>query len=222
MSAQRQNEHLVIESFPVGSFQCNCSVIYSAQTQEALIIDPGNDDPKVAEFIATKGLKVKKLLHTHAHFDHIGQSSAIQKLTGASIHLHRADQFLYDGLEQQGSFFRQIIPPPVTINSYLEDSEEFGFADDQLKNFLKTLHTPGHTPGSCCFYTDYFATPILFAGDTLFQQSIGRTDLPGGDGEQIIRSIKSRLLTLPPDTEVITGHGPETKIHLEKSHNPFF
>ncbi len=217
----RKRNQLIIESFPVGSFQCNCSVIYSDETKEAIIIDPGNDDPKVENFINELGLKVKKLLHTHAHFDHIGQAAKIQSLTGATIHLHRGDQFLYDELEQQGSFFRQKIPPPVQINSYLDDQEEFGLDDLELKNFLKTLHTPGHTPGSCCFYTDYFETPLLFAGDTLFQHSIGRTDLPGGDSNLIIKSIKNRLLTLPDETEVITGHGPETKVHVEKAHNPF-
>lgn len=208
-------------SFPVGSYQCNCSILYSTETREAIIIDPGNDHTFILKKIKDLNLKVKKLLHTHAHFDHIGRSTEVSNATGATLHLHKGDQFLYDALPMQGTFFRQIVGTPKAIDSYLEDGEEFGFEDPELKNFLKTIHTPGHTPGSCSFYTEYFDEPIAFAGDTLFQQSIGRTDLPGGDSNLIIKSIKSRLLTLPDETKVIAGHGPDTRIYDEKKYNPF-
>lgn len=122
---------------------------------------------------------------------------------------------------QQGLFFGQKVGTPKPIDAYLQDGESFSFDDPEINTFLSTLHTPGHTPGSCCFYSDYFTTPQLFAGDTLFQQSIGRTDLPGGDSKQIIKSIKERLLVLPDDTKVITGHGPATSIYHEKKYNPF-
>lgn len=208
-------------SFPVGDYQCNCSILYSDKTREAIIIDPGNDHEFLLKKISELNIKVKKLIHTHAHFDHIGRSSEIATKTGATLHLHKGDLFLYDALPQQGMFFRQIVGTPKPLDSYLEDGEEFNFEDPEIKTFLKTLHTPGHTPGSCSFYTEYFDEPILFSGDTLFQRSIGRTDLPGGNMSLIIKSIKERLLTLPEDTKVIAGHGDETRIYEEKKHNPF-
>ncbi len=208
-------------SFPVGSFACNCSILFSSKTREALIIDPGNDQDFILNAIKQLDIKVKKLLHTHAHFDHIGRSSEISTETGATLHLHKDDQFLYEMLPQQGLYFGQKVGAPKPIDFYLEDEETFSFEDEEIKTFLKTLHTPGHTPGSCCFYTEYFDSPHLFAGDTLFQQSIGRTDLPGGNSHMIIKSIKDKLLILPEDTTVIAGHGPETNIYFEKKNNPF-
>lgn len=205
----------------MGSYACNCSVLYSETTREAIIIDPGNDEGLILKKIKDLNIKVLKLLHTHAHFDHIGRSSEISEATKATIHLHKDDQFLYDMLPQQGRFFGQNVGTPKPLDAFLEEGETFSFSDPEIKIFLTTLHTPGHTPGSCCFYSDYFETPQLFAGDTLFQQSIGRTDLPGGDSDKILKSIKERLLTLPDETKVIAGHGPSSVIHYEKKYNPF-
>ncbi|MBC7427504.1 MAG: MBL fold metallo-hydrolase [Bacteriovorax sp.] len=220
MNTLKKNS-LNLVSFPVGSYQCNCSILYSDITREAIIIDPGNDHEFIFRKISDLNIKVKQLIHTHAHFDHIGRSTEIANQTGATIHLHKGDQFLYDALAQQGIFFKQIVGTPKAIDSYLEEGEEFSFEDPEIKIFLKTLHTPGHTPGSCCFYTEYFDEPQLFAGDTLFQRSIGRSDLPGGDGRLIIKSIKDKLLTLPDETIVIAGHGGKTRIFEEKKFNPF-
>lgn len=219
MILKKGNLNLI--SFPVGSYQCNCSILYSDKTREAIIIDPGNDHDFILKKINELNIKVKKLIHTHAHFDHIGRSTEVANVTGATLHLHKGDQFLYDALPQQGMFFRQVVGTPKAIDSYLEDNEDFSFEDPEIKTFLKTIHTPGHTPGSCSFYTEYFDAPVLFAGDTLFQRSIGRSDLPGGDGVLIIKSIKSRLLTLPDETNVIAGHGDSTRIYEEKKYNPF-
>ena len=170
----------VVEMFPIGSFACNCSLIYSVVTKQAIIIDPGNDFATLSDIIAERGLQVVKLLHTHAHFDHIGESCRCKADTGADLFLHREDLFLYQSLQQQGLFFGQTVAPPeYPIDQYLEHEMSFDLGTD-AREVLKTFHTPGHTPGSCCFYTDYFDTPILFSGDTLFFQSIGRTDLPGG------------------------------------------
>lgn len=216
-----KNEPLAIETIPVGSYGCNCSILYSKKTREALIIDPGNDHITLLNKISELNIKVKKLLHTHAHFDHIGRSNEIRKSTGASIHLHQDDLFLYQQLQMQGQFFGQEVDQPGPIDHYLNHDEEFHFEDTEIKTFLKTIHTPGHTPGSCCFISNYFSTPILFAGDTLFQNSIGRTDLPGGDSRKIIASIKEKLLILPDETKVVTGHGPATNILNEKKYNPF-
>lgn len=220
MNTLKKNS-LILVSFPVGNYQCNCSILYSDKTREAIIIDPGNDHEFILQKIKDLNIKVKKLIHTHAHFDHIGRSNEVASATGASIHLHRGDQFLYDALVQQGVFFRQVVGAPKPIDSYLEDNEDFSFEDPEIKTFLKTIHTPGHTPGSCCFYTEYFDEPMLFAGDTLFQRSIGRSDLPGGDGRLIIKSIKERLFNLPDETNVIAGHGGGTRIFEEKKYNPF-
>lgn len=218
---EHNNEKLALETLPIGAYACNCSILYSKKTREAIIIDPGNDHHTLLKKIKELNVTVKKLIHTHAHFDHIGRSNEIREKTGATIHLHKDDQFLYDQLPMQGQFFGEMVGAPGPIDHYITDGEEFHFADEEIKTFLKTIHTPGHTPGSCCFYSNYFSTPILFAGDTLFQNSIGRTDLPGGDSRKIIKSIKERLLVLPDETAVITGHGPLTKIYNEKRFNPF-
>lgn len=212
---------VVVETFPIGTFACNCSLIYHRQSKEAIVVDGGNDYPTLKKKLDERGLKVKKMLHTHAHFDHIGASGICAKATGAKLYLHAEDLFLYQALEQQGEIFRQEVGPSIPIDEYLQEDMSFGLEGEGLAEFMSTIHTPGHTPGSCCFYSEYFEVPLLFAGDTMFQFSIGRTDLPGGDSEAILKSIKTRLLTLPDETEVVTGHGPKTRIQLEKKANPF-
>ncbi|MDB9786550.1 MBL fold metallo-hydrolase [Bacteriovoracaceae bacterium] len=220
-------DKLEIETFPMGDLGCNCSLIYSPKSKEAIIIDPGNDAVSLMKLIKERQLTVKLLLHTHAHFDHIGQSQIIHEQTGAKRLLHKDDLFLYEGLPQQGMFFGVKMDVPSPLEGYLNNEESFGFSetlsleDQSLKQFIKVLHTPGHTPGSVCFYTDCFKEPVLFSGDTLFQSSIGRTDLPGGDTDKILVSIKQRLYTLPDETNVICGHGPQTRIFEEKRNNPF-
>ena len=212
---------LKLHSFSTGSFGCNCSIIYSENTKEAIIIDPGDDELNILHRVEKLGLKVVKLLHTHAHFDHIGCSKSLKDKWGSTMHLHQGDQNLYNALSTQRQMFAMDNGDgPGVIDSWLLDDEEFSI-DAEFKHFLKTIYTPGHTEGSCCFYTDYFDTPILFAGDTLFRQSIGRTDLPGGDFHKIKHSIKDRLYSLDEQTRVITGHGPETTIFAEKKSNPF-
>ncbi|MFZ4714817.1 MAG: MBL fold metallo-hydrolase [Bacteriovoracaceae bacterium] len=214
-------KNLKLETFLVGSFGCNCTVLSSTTTKEAIIIDPGNDADKLLKKINEQGLQVKLLLHTHAHFDHIGQSKQIHEKTGAKICLHQGDQFLYDALEEQGSWFGMKLGAPGKIDHYLNHEEEFGIEDEGMNKMLKTLHTPGHTPGSCCFHLDSNDGPILFSGDTLFRSSIGRTDLPGGDFELIKKSIKERLYNLAPETIVVSGHGPNTVLGQEMKSNPF-
>lgn len=216
-----EKSDLIIETFPVGSFQCNCSIIYSKTTKEALVIDPGNDLDHLSRLITDRELKVKKLVHTHAHFDHIGCSGDIKNKIGCDILLHKDDLTLYEGLSQQAMFFGNTVGSVSTVDCFLEDEQHISFESNELGFFLKTLHTPGHTPGSCSFYTDFFDGPLLFSGDTLFNGSIGRTDFPGGDFETIIKSIKQRIFLLPDETSVVTGHGPNTMIYREKRENPF-
>jgi hydroxyacylglutathione hydrolase len=213
---------LAIESFATGSLGCNCSILYSEATMEAIIIDPGDDKNAILNRVSDLGIKVKALLHTHAHFDHIGASKELKQEFNCPMHLHQGDKLLYQALPAQAMMFGR--PPilPGKVDSWLEDGEEFSLSDEDLKNFLKTVHTPGHTQGSCCFYLENAGDrPILFAGDTLFQGSIGRTDLPGGDFNQIKKSIKERLYSLPDESLVITGHGPSTTLFEEMRFNPY-
>lgn len=220
MFIEKENETLKMISFPIGSYQCNCTVIFHKETKKAIVIDPGNDLPILQRVLDHFGLTPIHLLHTHAHFDHIGQSDELRMKTGAKLCLHKGDQFLYDMLPMQGKFFGQTVGQPGPIDEHIEHENEYGTQIHQ-KDFIKAIHTPGHTPGSTSFYTEAFGTPLLLSGDTLFNQSIGRTDLPGGDGNLIIKSIKERLMNLPDETEVITGHGPTTNIKKEKTTNPF-
>ncbi|MEZ0373281.1 MAG: MBL fold metallo-hydrolase [Candidatus Sericytochromatia bacterium] len=207
---------LKIETFPVGMLQCNCSIIACDETKEAIIVDPGGDAPKILARVEELGLKVKYLLHTHAHFDHVGATAAVKAATGAQILLHPGDQWLYDNVPMQGQMFGIRLEPTVAVDQKLDDELSLRFGNHKSL----TLHTPGHTPGSCCFHLAGEES-VLFAGDTLFRGSIGRTDLWGGDHEAIIRSIKARLLSLDDSTKVHTGHGPETTIWQEKKANPF-
>tara|TARA_B100000886_G_C20382236_1_gene474426 strand:- start:245 stop:907 length:663 start_codon:yes stop_codon:yes gene_type:complete len=214
---------LSIYTFPSGSLGCNCSVIYCDSSKEAIIIDPGDDEQLIMNLVEKQGLKVKLLLHTHAHFDHISCSKSVKEKTNSKICLHKGDELLYKNLPAQRSMFGFSPSDPGSVDEWIEDGQEYSlsFENGEFKDFLTTIHTPGHTEGSCSFYTEYFEQPILFAGDTLFQSSIGRTDLPGGDFEVIKKSIKERLYRLPDETRVITGHGAETQIYHEKKFNPF-
>jgi len=214
---------LLMKSFPTGSLGCNCSIIYSEDSKEAIIIDPGDDENVIMGQVEQMGLKVKLLLHTHAHFDHISCSKSVKEKTNSKLCLHRGDELLYKSLPVQRSMFGFAPAMAGKVDEWIDDGQEYSlsFNNGEFKNFLKTIHTPGHTEGSCSFYTEYFEQPVLFAGDTLFQSSIGRTDLPGGNFDKIKKSIKERLYCLPDETRVITGHGAETQIYHEKNFNPF-
>lgn len=207
---------MFVSTFPVGPLQCNCSIIACPETLEAAIIDPGGDTEKIMDLVKEKGFKVKYLLHTHAHFDHILGSAELKDLTGAKICLHEKDQFLYNNLQGQCMLFGVKADKPVAVDHYLSDEEEIAIG--KLK--ASVLHTPGHSPGSVCFNMND-VDALLFAGDTLFSGSIGRTDLWGGSYDQIIKSIDNRLLVLDDSTQVIPGHGTNTSIWEEKRHNPF-
>lgn len=200
-------------TFPVGPLGCNCSIVWDPATKEALLIDPGAEPEKISKKARELGLKPSRILHTHAHFDHIGASDWACEHFEASLYLHPEDRPLWDNLPLQGKSFGMEFSNLKSDPAALEDEQTF-----QLGGFtLKTLYTPGHTPGSCSFIVGN----LLFAGDTLFKGSIGRTDLWGGDFNLISQSIKERLYALDGDTHVITGHGPSTSIGVERKHNAF-
>ncbi|HEY9712763.1 MAG TPA: MBL fold metallo-hydrolase [Chroococcales cyanobacterium] len=207
---------MIVDTFPVGPLQCNCSIIACPETKEAAIVDPGGDAQKIIDLCKAQGLTIKYLLHTHAHFDHIMGSRAVKEATGAKICINKGDQWLYENLEKQCGLFGFQADDPLPVDHYLADEEEVKIG--KLKTTV--LHTPGHTPGSCCFSLADKES-VVFAGDTLFHGSIGRTDLWGGSFDEIIKSIKQRLMTLEDSTRVIAGHGPDTDIWHEKRQNPF-
>lgn len=206
---------MIFRSFPVPPLACNCSIIGDAGTRQAVVIDPGGDHERILKDLQNLGLTVSAIVHTHAHFDHFLASGEIHKATGAPLCLHKADKPLWDNLELQCRVFGVPYTPVPPPSQWLEDGE--GLPVGTVRG--RVLHTPGHTPGSLCFYFE--EDKLLLAGDTLFQGSIGRTDLWGGDASAIERSIKRRLYTLDEGTRVITGHGPETSIGAEMRHNAF-
>ena len=211
-------EPLVVETFAIGSLGCNCSLVYERESRRAIVIDPGDDPEALLREVGDRGLKVTQLLHTHAHFDHIGGSDQVKRRLAVPILLHRDDEELYRRLQEQGLLFGIPVPPPGEVDQFIEEGFEVALGGRKL---LTTIHTPGHSPGSCCFYTEALGEPLLFAGDTLFRQSVGRTDLPGGDPYALIRSIKQRLFELPEESYVVPGHGEHTTLHAEQRHNPF-
>ncbi|MDG0968837.1 MAG: MBL fold metallo-hydrolase [Porticoccaceae bacterium] len=207
------SSQFIIKTFPVGPLQCNCSIIGDRLSSKALIVDPGGDADHILRLIKELELTVVGIIHTHAHLDHILASGIIKEATGAPIYLHEDDKFLWDMVEQQCAMFGV---PAVQ----LPEPDQF-IHDDQALNCCGgvAIHTPGHTPGSVSFWFEEYKT--LIAGDTLFQGSIGRTDLPGGNFDQIITSIKERIYCLDDEALVVTGHGPNTVIGNEKINNGF-
>jgi glyoxylase-like metal-dependent hydrolase (beta-lactamase superfamily II) len=205
----------------VGALGCNCSVVVCPDTKEALVIDPGDDAPLVLEALAAEGARAVRIVHTHAHFDHVMGTREVAAATGAETLIQAGDRWLYDNVPMQAAMFglwrpTDLPPPPPSRELAGDEALAFG------RREARALHTPGHTPGSLSFFLERAGeTPVLFSGDTLFRRSIGRTDLWGGDGAAILRSIRERLLTLPDDTIVVPGHGPDTTIGAERASNPF-
>jgi glyoxylase-like metal-dependent hydrolase (beta-lactamase superfamily II) len=206
------------ETFPAGPFACNCTVLACADTKDAVVIDPGGETARIAELVAHYDLTVRAIIHTHAHLDHIYCTREVKDAHGGTICLHRGDAFLYDAFAMQAAMFGWRPRPTAPVERWITDGDTIAMG----KRELAVVHTPGHTPGSVCFAVDDpDAGPLLFAGDTLFKRSVGRTDLPGGDGRQLATSIKERLYTRAPDTVVIPGHGPITVLGDEARANPF-
>lgn len=209
---------MIVEHFSVAPLGCNCVILGDETTGKAIVVDPGGEVDRILARLKVLGLRCTAIVHTHAHFDHVGGTGELQQKTSASTMLHQGDLFLFKGVQMQLDDFHVPIkaPEPGEIDRFLVNDDVVHAGDVAAG----VIHTPGHTPGSLCFLVQG-DTPVLVAGDTLFRGSIGRTDLWGGDSEQIITSIEERLLTLPDETLVITGHGPTTTIGAERRFNPF-
>ncbi len=206
---------IIVETIPVGPLQCNCTILGDLVSRKAIVVDPGGDAEILLERLVELDLQVERIIHTHAHLDHFLASGKMKEATGAKLALHREDLFLWDMLEDQCRMFGIPFEPPPPPDQWLENEEEIDLNDFQGK----ALHTPGHTPGSMCFLFE--SQKLLIAGDTLFQGSIGRTDLWGGDFKKIEKSIQEKLYTLDEETSVITGHGESTSIGHEMRANSF-
>jgi hydroxyacylglutathione hydrolase len=209
---------MLVTVVPVGALHCNCTILGDPGTGEAIVVDPGDEVEKILAALRRHGLRCTTILNTHAHIDHVGANHALKEATGARVMLHEADLPLYDNLRIQSQWMGGLIPEPprAEVDEHVTQGDRV--AAGPLVS--EVLHTPGHTPGSICFYVAG-AEPLLLSGDTLFAGSIGRTDLWGGDFDQEIASIRTRLLTLGDTTRVIPGHGPETTIGWERQRNPF-
>jgi glyoxylase-like metal-dependent hydrolase (beta-lactamase superfamily II) len=206
---------MIHEILPVGPLQCNCSIVGDETTHEAIVIDPGDDIADILALIAKHNLRVKQIVITHAHIDHVGGAMKLRAATGAPILLNQNDSALLKMLDIQASWLGMESPGKVEIDHSVGESDKV-----QAGSLLaQVLHTPGHTEGSICLYFE--AEKKLIAGDTLFAGSIGRTDLPGGSFDKIIRSLHEKVLMLPDETVVVPGHGPLTSIGEERESNPF-
>ncbi|MCP4727740.1 MAG: MBL fold metallo-hydrolase [bacterium] len=204
---------MIIETLVVSPFQTNCYLAASEKTRNGVVIDPGDNVKYILNSIDKYKLNILKIINTHAHVDHVSGAAELKDKIKASFHLHKGDEQLLNALPMQAQMYGMFTKGAPVVDSYLEDGDKIEI-DDIV---LSVIHTPGHSPGGICLHGD----GVLFSGDTLFADSIGRTDLPGGSYPQLIDSIKSRLLPLDPETVVYSGHGPSTTIGYEKKHNMF-
>ena len=206
---------MIHKIFPVGTLQCNCSIIGDEQTHEALVIDPGDQIEGILEILRQEKLTLKQIVITHAHIDHVGGAMKLKAATGAPILMNQNDYALLKMLDMQAAWVGMRPPGDVQVDETLAQGRVLKIGEISSS----VIHTPGHTEGSICVY--FPAERKLIAGDTLFAGSIGRTDLPGGSMEKIMRSLHTQVLALPDETEVVPGHGPITTIGEERETNPF-
>jgi glyoxylase-like metal-dependent hydrolase (beta-lactamase superfamily II) len=204
---------LIIKELVVGPLMANCFICGCSKTKEAVVIDPGGDADTILLSLADAKLKVKYIINTHGHFDHVSANGKMKDATGADILIHPLDAPMLEKLSSNAAFFGVSVENSPPCDQTLEEGDTVSFGDIALK----VIHTPGHTPGGISLYTN----GVVFVGDTLFAGSIGRTDFPGGNFNTLISSIKTKLFKMEDDIRVFSGHGPETSIGMEKRHNPF-
>ena len=218
------NEPALIHiTLPVGMLQCNCSIVGDPISREAIVIDPGDEVNRILDLLGRHKLTVKAIVSTHAHIDHVGGLSKLHQYTGAPVLMHRDDLPLYQAMDIQAAFLGIAAPELTEVDHLFADGDALDWGSFQAQ----IIHTPGHTPGSVCLYLPKNSGKIplpaaqLFAGDTLFAGSIGRTDLWGGSFEKIMDSLRGKVLQLPDETIVHPGHGQITSIGAERYSNPF-
>ncbi len=212
---------MIIKKLVTGPLQVNTYIVGDEATGDAVAIDPGGQASQILQVIESEGLTLKKIINTHAHFDHVTGVVELKELAGVPFYLHRADLPILESYGRQLAYFGLPAGPPPTVDGYLEEGQEIRIGE----TVFRVLFTPGHTPGHVTFAHDGVSSEstggVAFAGDVLFQGSIGRFDFPGGDYERLMRSIREVLLLLGDDTVIYPGHGPATTIGQEKVWNPF-
>ena len=206
-------EGLLVHQLSVGPLQVNCFVVACQKTREAMVIDPGEEGTRILHLAESNGYKVKQVVNTHGHFDHIGANQSVKEATGAVLMIHEADLPLLQNARSSAQAYGLTVSPSPDPDKFLNEGDVFSVGEQSFSTF----HVPGHSPGSICLLSDGH----LFVGDVLFAGSIGRTDLPGGDFDALVEGVREKLFRLPADTIVHPGHGPDTTIGREKQMNPF-
>lgn len=201
-----------IESITVGSLEVNCYIVYDAATGEAMVIDPGDEPDRIMEVISGLGLKVKYIVCTHTHFDHVGAVPEVKRATGAKIVIHSGEKDIYEAAKDMGAFWGYELEDLPAPDMLVKEGDTIEVGDAKFTVF----HTPGHSPGGICLYGE----ELLITGDTIFAGSVGRTDFHGGSLHQLKESFR-RILALPEGTDILPGHGPVTTVGEEKRGNFF-
>ncbi|MCE1227589.1 MAG: MBL fold metallo-hydrolase [Geobacteraceae bacterium] len=199
----------------VGPLGVNCSILGCEETGQGVVVDPGDDAERILAQLQQRGLIITAIINTHGHFDHVGANRQLTQATGAPLYIHQADAPMLERVAKTAAMYGLPGENSPQPDRFLEDGMLIEFGSHRLQ----VIHTPGHTQGGCCLYLE--TENKLIAGDTLFADGVGRTDLPGGSHQQLVESIKNRLFTLPDQVQVYPGHGPTTTIGHEKRHNPY-
>jgi hydroxyacylglutathione hydrolase len=207
--------NMIFETIVVGELGVNCYLLADSETKEGIVIDPGGDSGKILSAIKANDVKVLHILNTHGHFDHIGGNRRVSEATGATIMINREDEPFLSRASKSATMYGLTAEDSPAPASYLAEGDVIRFG----RHAAKVIHIPGHSPGGSCFYLE--KEGILISGDSLFAESIGRTDLPGGSQAKLVLSIREKLLTLPDATRVFPGHGPASTIGHEKKFNPY-
>lgn len=202
-----------IRSFVVGPIDVNCYIVQDTETKQGMVVDPGGDGESLWKYIQSEGIKIQVIVNTHGHGDHIGAVDFLRQKTGAPFMLHADDAQMVLDAKQNLSAYMGFAVTTKPADALLSDGQVLSVGGLQFK----VLHTPGHSPGGVCLLGE----GVLFSGDSLFAESVGRCDFPGASAQQLLASLKEKLLNLPKDTKVYPGHGPATSIGWEKMHNPY-
>ena len=207
---------MIFETIVVGQLGVNCFILADRETKEGVVVDPGADPEQILAIVRAKGLTIRHVINTHGHFDHVGGNRRLMAETGADLMIHAGDEPYLTRAAKSATMYGLEAEDSPSPGTPLTDGQSIRFG----RHEIRVIHTPGHTPGGCCLYLA--EEGILLSGDTLFAESIGRTDLPGGSYDALSVSIREKLFILPESTKVYPGHGPITTIAHEKAHNPYF